>query len=142
VSNPKHKGPHCDGYCEGVAYTLMIRDKDAEIEELKIVAGVRLGGMTALQAEIERLNAASEELTTLWSIALQGKDAEIERLNAHLATVQKQADDMVAKHSVLTDNVIACNSVINDNARARQRLESVIDEYKKEVVFLRGQLEA
>ena len=67
MSNPKHKGPHCDGCCEGVAYTLMIRDKDAEIEELKIVAGVRLAGMTALQAEIERLNA-------------------------RLATVQKQAD--------------------------------------------------
>jgi len=67
---------------------------------------------------------------------------EIERLNAHLATVQKQADDMVAKHSVLTDNVKACNSVINENARARQRLESVIGEYKAEVAFLRGQLEA
>ena len=22
MSNPKHKGPHCDGYCEGAAYTL------------------------------------------------------------------------------------------------------------------------
>jgi len=70
------------------------------------------------------------------------QQAEVERLNARLATVQKQADDMVAKHSVLTDNVKACNAVINDNARARQRLESVIDEHKKEVVFLRGQLEA
>jgi len=48
----------------------------------------------------------------------------------------------VAKHSVLTDNVLSCNAVINDNARARQRLESVIDEYKKEVVFLRGQMKA
>jgi len=68
------------------------------------------------------------------------QQAEVERLNAHLATVQKQADDMVAKHSVLTDNVLSCNAVINDNARARQRLGSVIDEYKKEVVFLRGQM--
>ena len=68
------------------------------------------------------------------------QQAEIERLNARLATVQKQADDMVAKHSVLTDNVIACNAVINDNARARQRLESVIDTYKDEVAYLRGRL--
>jgi len=94
---------------------ILIVQLQAEIEELKIVAGVRLAGMTALQAEIERLNA-------------------------HLTTVQKQADDIVAKHSVLTDNVIAANAVINDNSRARQRLESVIDEYKAEVVFLRGQL--
>ena len=68
------------------------------------------------------------------------QQAEIERLNAHLATVQEQADDMVAKHSVLTDNVLSCNAVINDNARARQRLESVIDTYKDEVAYLRGRL--
>ena len=42
-------------------------EQQAEIEELKIVAGVRLAGMTAVQAENERLTA-------------------------RLATVQKQAD--------------------------------------------------
>ena len=97
------------------------------------------------QAEIEKWIREfnhSQKLLDRLSERLPKKDAEIERLNARLATVQKQADDMVAKHSVLTDNVLSCNAVINDNARARQRLESVIDEYKAEVVFLRGQMEA
>ena len=29
--NDKHKGPHCDGLCEGAAYTIKIRQLEQEL---------------------------------------------------------------------------------------------------------------
>ena len=35
MSNSKHHGPHCAGICEGQAYTIMLRQKDTDIEQLQ-----------------------------------------------------------------------------------------------------------
>ena len=50
--NPKHKGPHCDGLCEGQAYLIKIRGLEAELDVANKESEENLRRATELEAEL------------------------------------------------------------------------------------------
>jgi len=90
MSNPKHNGPACAGFCEGSAYQIEIRQLNSKIAELEIESDRKTIAtawdkmrIAELEEERDQLQAAVSEALNAeecWRLEAESLQAAINRL--------------------------------------------------------------